>query len=277
MVIEPKKEDFKMGNSNTTDHREVFDSQRKIVAHMTSKSWKKVPHVSYIYQPDITDFYAEYRKIAGKDRITINTIMLKVIAEGLLSAPTLNAHLEYNDETKKGQLQYKKDINISIPWQMPNGTMFPLAIHKVNELSLTEIAESIARLGEKVEKTDLTELVGMLVKETPSSTTNGGLTVEDIKGGTVTVSNVGSLYKEQKGHFSLLEIIPPEVFVVGIGAIQEIAGVYSDENGSKQIGIRKVLPMTLVFDHRAVDFSALVPFLKKLDEIFAFPSVINKW
>lgn len=266
-----------MINSDTTDHHEVFDSQRKMVAHMTSKSWKEVPHVFYVYQPDITDFYTEYRKIAKKDKITINTIMLKVITEGLLAAPALNAHLEYDDETKEGQIQYNKDIHISIPWQMPNGTMFPLAIHRVNELSLTEIAESIARLGEKVEKTDLKELVGMLATGTPDSSNNDGLTIEDIKGGTVTVSNIGSLYKEQKGHFSLLEIIPPEVFVVGIGAIQESAGVYSDKNGNKQIGIRKVLPMTLVFDHRAVDFSALVPFLKKLDEIFALPSVINEW
>lgn len=76
-----------MINSDTTDHHEVFDSQRKMVAHMTSKSWKEVPHVSYVYQPDITDFYTEYRKIAKKDKITINTIMLKVITEGLLAAP----------------------------------------------------------------------------------------------------------------------------------------------------------------------------------------------
>lgn len=95
--------------------------------------------------------------------------------------------------------------------------------------------------------------------------------------GTVTISNIGSLYKEQKGSFALLEIIPPQVFAVGIGSIQERPGVYFQKNGNKEIGIRKTLPMCLVFDHRAVDFSSIIPFLKKLDEIFAKPYVIHRW
>ena len=106
---------------------------------------------------------------------------------------------------------------------------------------------------------------------------NERLTEKDILSGTVTISNIGSLYKEQRGFFGLLEIIPPQVFAVGIGSIQEKPGVYLHHNGRKEIGIRKSLPMCLVFDHRAVDFSSITPFLKKLDEIFASPSVIHKW
>lgn len=266
-----------MSNSDKRAQYEVFDVQRKIVAHMTSKSWREIPHVSYVYQPDVTEFYVEYQKLNSKVKITLNTIALKVITEGLLAAPALNAHMKYNDITKKGRISKYKDINISIPWQMPNGTMFPLTIHKVNELSLLDIAESVARLGKKVAKIDFNGLIRIIAKVISASNKSDGLTLQDVTGGTVTVSNIGSLYKEQKGHFSLLEIIPPQIFAVGIGALQDTAGIYTDENGEKQIGIRKVLPMCLVFDHRAVDFSALVPFLKKLDEIFALPSVISEW
>jgi pyruvate/2-oxoglutarate dehydrogenase complex dihydrolipoamide acyltransferase (E2) component len=135
---------------------ERFDIQRRVVSHMVTTSWQNVPHVTFLYEPDITTFYHEYN-------------------------------------------------------------------------------------------------------------------------GTVTVSNIGSLYKEQKGFFGLLEIIPPQIFAIGVGAIQEKPGVFIDDKGEMAIGIRKILPLCLVFDHRAVDFSAVVPFLKKTDQIFLKPDVIRKW
>ncbi|MED0971263.1 2-oxo acid dehydrogenase subunit E2 [Bacillus paramycoides] len=101
------------------------------------------------------------------------------------------------------------------------------------------------------------------------------LTEKDIMSGTVTVSNICSLYKEQIGFFGLLEIIPPQVFAVGLSSIQEKPGVFLNQNGNKEIGIRKILPMCLVFDHRAVDFSSIVPLLKRIDEIFAEPAIIH--
>jgi pyruvate dehydrogenase E2 component (dihydrolipoamide acetyltransferase) len=103
------------------------------------------------------------------------------------------------------------------------------------------------------------------------------LTEKDLLAGTVTVSNIGSLYQEQRGFFGLLEIIPPQVFAIGLGAVQEKPGVYVSPNGNKEIGIRKILPLCLVFDHRAVDFSAIVPFLKRVDQIFAQPDCIHAW
>ena len=257
---------------------EEFGTQRKLIAHMTSESWAEVPHVSYAYEPDITDFYAAHQELAGTSKITFNTIMVKVVAEGLRNAPDLNARLEYDAETKDGRIIKYRDVNVSIPWQMPNGTMIPLTIYKVNELSLTEISEYVSHLRTKVENTDIDEVIRILAGvagSPPARRDNNGLTKEDVTGATVTVSNIGSLYKEQRGSFTMLEIIPPQVFAVGIGAIQETPGVYTDEDGTKQIGIRKILPMCLVFDHRAVDFDALIPFLKKLDEIFASPGTVR--
>jgi pyruvate dehydrogenase E2 component (dihydrolipoamide acetyltransferase) len=103
------------------------------------------------------------------------------------------------------------------------------------------------------------------------------LTDDNLTCSTVTVSNIGALYKEQRGNFSLLEIVPPQIFAVGLGAIQEKLGIFIGENGEKEIGIRNTLPMCLVFDHRAVDLDALVPFLKELDAIFEKPEVIHNW
>ena len=91
----------------------------------------------------------------------------------------------------------------------------------------------------------------------------------------MTISNIGSTYREQKGSIALLDIIPPQVFVIGFGAIQEKPGVYVNDKGEKTIGIRKILPICLAFDHRALDFGEVIPYMKKLDSIFENPKIIK--
>lgn len=296
-----------------------FDLQRRVVAHMTTSSWQNIPHVSYIYEPDITDFYNKFTELAKERnnvgyKITFNTIMIKVIIEGLLMAPDLNSYIEYNHKKTEGLTHILDEINVSIPWLLSDGKMITPAITNAEKMSLNDISDYILNLSKKIEKTNIDEmlyraaftdtvnelkkfnlsimrrvlasqitryriksLVGKEKEDYYKIPENERLTEKDIRSGTVTVSNIGSLYKEQRGFFALLEIIPPQVFAIGLGSVQERPGVYVRENGNKEIGIRKILPMCLAFDHRAVDFSSIVPFLKRLDEIFAKPDVINKW
>lgn len=298
---------------------EKFDLQRRAVAHVTTSSWQNIPHVSYSYEPDITDFYNEFTKLAKKrnktgHKITFNTIMLKVIIEGLLKAPDLNSYIEYNYKKSVGFLHILDEINISIPWLLSDGKMITPSITNAGKMSLNEISDYILNLSKRIEKTNIDE---MLFRAAFTDTVNElkkfnlsimsrilasqitrfrikslkgkekedyyktpekeRLTERENRSGTVTVSNIGSLYKEQRGFLALLEIIPPQVFAIGLGSVQERPGVYVLDNGKKEIGIRKILPICLAFDHRAVDFSSLVPFLKRLDEIFNEPDMIDKW
>ncbi len=298
---------------------EEFSLQRRVTSHMVAESWKNIPHVSYLYEPDITDFYREYEALAQSrgaagHRISLNTILLKVIVEGVKAAPGLNARISYNHRKGEGSLRQSGIINITIPWLLPDGRMITPVVQQVDTMTLNELSAGIMQLGERVAATNIDELLYRAVVrdtlqelrkfhlnvfrrivaakisfhgiwglsgrekaryyETPEK---DRLTERDLTCGTITVSNIGSLYKEQKGCFALLEIIPPQIFAVGLGAVLEKPGVYVNEQGEKAIGIRKALPMCLVFDHRAVDFNELVPFLKKLDAIFADPSVIRTW
>lgn len=296
-----------------------FDIQRRVVSHMTSASWRNVPHVSYIYEPDITDFYYEFTKLvrAGNGsgcKISFNTIMLKAIVEGLVGAPDLNSYIEYSHRKVKGKLYILDEINISTPWLLPDGRMITPIIPNAEKMSVKDISRYVWNLSKRIERTNIDE---MLYRAAAADTVNElkkfnltvvgrvftsrlgqykvkglqgkekadyynipeseRLTERDIMRGTVTVSNIGSLYKDQRGFFALLEIIPPQVFAVGLGAIQERPGVHLLPSGKREIAVRKVLPMCLAFDHRAVDFNSIVPFLKKLDDIFARPYVIHKW
>lgn len=296
-----------------------FDLQRRIVSHMTSSSWQNIPHVTYVYEPDITEFYNEFTELAKERknvgyRITFNTIMIKAIVEGLLVSPDLNSYIEYNHKTTKGSLHILDEINVSIPWLLSDGKMITPTIPNAGKMSLNDISGYVLNLTKRIAKTNINEMLysvvytdrvnklkkfnieimrrivasqisrygikGLEGKEKEDYykvPENERLTEKDIMTGTVTVSNIGSLYKEQRGFFALLEIIPPQVFAIGLGSVQERPGVYVQENGNKEIGIRKILPMCLAFDHRAVDFSSIIPFLKRLDEIFAKPDVIHKW
>uniref|UniRef100_UPI003FEE665A 2-oxo acid dehydrogenase subunit E2 n=1 Tax=Candidatus Fimivicinus sp. TaxID=3056640 RepID=UPI003FEE665A len=233
-----------------------FGMQRKIVSHMTSESWKTVPHVTYMYEPDVTDFMKEYR-ILSRDsnrshKITVNTIMLKAIAEGLKAAPSLNAHIDYRDRTVRGTVTQLERIDISVPWCLPNGEMMTVNLRDVGSKSLDELAEYIEDVGRRMENTDFNEamyevafaetmthlkhlhivrvlrrLFGTKVGKHRVKTLSGKakrayhkipvgdrLTKADMEQGSVTVSNIGSIYREQHGATALLEIVPPQIFAV---------------------------------------------------------------
>ncbi len=110
---------------------EAFGLQRRVVSHMTSTSWQNIPHVSYLYEPDVTEFYEEFRRLAAEKgergkKLSFNTILLRVVAEGLKSCPELNSHIEYLYRKGEGSIHICGEINITVPWLLPDGGMITL-------------------------------------------------------------------------------------------------------------------------------------------------------
>lgn len=296
-----------------------FGIQRKIVANMTSESWETIPHVTYMYEPDITDFMKEYKKLnlnrSGEDKITVNTLMLKVISEGLKAAPLMNSHIHFNRKLVRGEIDTFEDINISMPMILPNGEMMTVNLHNFENKNLDEMTDYIADVARRAKNTNLNEamfevsldntltalkhgkigqtvcrLIGSKTGKHKVKTLSGKakreyeaipvterLTKHDIEQGTVTISNIGSIYRQQKGAVALLEIVPPQVTAFGVGAVQDKPVVITDEFGEKRIEARQVLPICIAFDHRALDFGDIVPFLKTLDNIFENPKIMHSW
>lgn len=296
-----------------------FNIQRKIVANMTTESWENVPHVTYNYEPDVTEFMIEFKRlnqgVTPEEKVTFNTIMLKAIVEGLKADPAMNSHIEFDKKLVRGQIHTYEDINISMPMVLPTGEMMTINLHNFENKTLDEMVAYIADVHRRMEKTDLNEV---MVDVSMDNTINGlkegklsqtfyriigsktgkhkvkslsgrkkaeyykipetdRLTKHDIEQGTITVSNIGSVYREQRGATCLLEIVPPQVCAIAVGAVQDRPVVIENENGEKEIAIRQILPLCIAFDHRALDFGEIVPFLKKLDEIFEEPEVIHSW
>ena len=296
---------------------EHFDIQRKIVANMTTESWEQIPHVAYVYEADVTDLMTEFKKLrsTGKTKITLNTVLMKAIIEGLKAAPVMNSHLRYNRKLVRGELKTFEDINISMPMLLPDGRMMTVNLRDFQNKSLLAMTDYIADVTRRAENTNLNEVMfdvsldntitglkqgkvkqtvsrligsktgahkvttlhGAEKKKYYSIPTKDRLTKKDIEQGTVTISNLGSLYRGQSGYGTLIEIVPPQVCAFALGAVQDKPVVVTDKFGNKTIEARQILPITVVFDHRALDFGDVIPFLKKMDSIFAHPQVIQAW
>lgn len=296
-----------------------FGIQRKIVSNMTAESWETIPHVTYNYEPDVTAFMREYKRLNfGRDRndkITINTLMLKVITEGLKDTPILNSHLNFNRKLVRGELNTYEDINISMPMILPNGEMMTVNLHNFENKNLDEMTAEIKDVTRRAENTDLNEVMfdvsldntinalkkgkimqtvcrligsktgkhrvktlsGKAKKAYESIPVEDRLTKHDIEQGTTTISNIGSTYRQQRGSTCLLEIIPPQVTAFAVGAVQDKPVVVTNEFGKKEVEARQILPICIAFDHRALDFGDIVPFLERLDDIFENPEQIHSW
>lgn len=296
---------------------EHFDIQRKIVANMTTESWEQIPHVAYVYEADVTDLMTEFKKLrsTGKTKITLNTVLMKAIIEGLKAAPVMNSHLRYNRKLVRGELKTFEDINISMPMLLPDGRMMTVNLRDFQNKSLLAMTDYIADVTRRAENTNLNEVMfdvsldntitGLKqgkVKQTVSRligsktgkhkvhTLRGAakkayysipekdrLTKKDIEQGTTTISNIGSIYREHKGSCTLLEIIPPQTTAFAIDSIQKRPRVMTDAQGNDTIAVRQILPITIAMDHRALDYSDIIPFMRKLDEIFANAEVLKQW
>ena len=107
-----------------------FGIQRKIVANMTSESWYSVPHAGPVVEFDVTDLLATFDKLRASGKLqyklSINTLMLKIIAEGLKSAQNLNAHITYDSRYVKGKVELFDEIHFSVPMALANGEMMTL-------------------------------------------------------------------------------------------------------------------------------------------------------
>lgn len=299
---------------------EHFGIARKIVSNMTSESWETIPHATMTYNADVTELFKECKKLNAdctdkSKKITINTVMLKIICEGLKAAPKMNTHLKFNRKLVRGCLKYFDHVDISMPMVLPTGEMMTVNMHDMGNKSLSEmtaaindtirrannsdmnevmfevsldntlnglkegkVLQAIRRLyGSKTGKHKVKTLSGAAKKKYYSIPVTDRLTKHDIEQGTTTISNLGSIYREQKGECALLEIIPPQTTAFAINAAQKRPTVVTDENGNDSIEIRTILPLTIAIDHRALDYGDVVPFMRKMDEIFANPQIIQSW
>ena len=213
--------------------------RRKVARHMVT-SMVLVPHVAHMDEIDVTEL-EELRKKENKKReahLTLLSFVVRAIVAALKEFPSFNASLC----PIKEEIIYKKFYNIGIAVDSGNGLIVPV-IKGADKKSIVAISENISELAEKAR--------------------HQKIEVEDLLGSTFTITNVGPL----GGTAMIPTINYPEVAIFGMGRVQEKPVVKDGK-----ICIRKMLPITLAFDHRVADGADAARFANKIVGLLSSPS-----
>lgn len=204
--------------------REKAPQIRKTIARQMSRAWWMVARVTHGDEADVTDLEA-FRKEHGSImadkgvKLTITAFVVKAVAGALRQHPQFNA--SYDEAA--GEIIYKDYVHVGIAVDSPKGLMVPV-VRDADRKGLMTISKEMRELADRAREFKLD--------------------ISEMRGGTFTVTNVGSL----GGTFATPMVNYPEVAILGMGKLEEKPVV---RNG--QIVIRKMLPMFLSYDHRLID------------------------
>ena len=143
------------------DKIEYMTMGDKMLSNVFVNGQRNSPSVCATYDADATEFIKVFDKLRRECgyKLTLNTVMLKVLVEGLKAAPRLNAHYKYNHTTTAGALIIKKHIDVSMAICKADGTTFQMKLQHLEDKSLNEIAMMAADARERLEKADLDEVM----------------------------------------------------------------------------------------------------------------------
>ncbi|MDY6766409.1 MAG: 2-oxo acid dehydrogenase subunit E2 [Candidatus Nanohaloarchaea archaeon] len=215
--------------------REDMSGTRKTIAKQMERSKYTAPHVTATDDADVTELVHVREK--EKDRaeeegihLTYMPFVIKAVISALRDYPRLNASLD--EET--GELVKKNYYNIGVAVATDDGLLVP-NVKNADEKSIFQIAGEINDLAEQARSRELD--------------------LDQMQGGTFTISNWGSI----GGRYGTPILNYPEVGILGTGVIDERPRVVNGE-----IRVRKVMPLSLSFDHRVVDGAYAAQFMNEL-------------
>jgi pyruvate dehydrogenase E2 component (dihydrolipoamide acetyltransferase) len=215
--------------------RERMSPLRQTVSRRMVESWTTIPKINQFDDADITDLLALRKKYAAAyekkgQRLTLTSFLLKIVASALRKYPQANTSLQ--DGTN--EIVYKDYFHIGVAVDTEGGLIVPV-LRDVDKKNLFELSKDLHELTEK--------------------TRQRKVSLEELQGGTFTISNQGSI---GGSHFTPI-IYAPQVAILGVGQGQ--AKPVAIEG---KIVVRTLLPLCLAYDHRVLDGADAVRFLKEI-------------
>jgi pyruvate dehydrogenase E2 component (dihydrolipoamide acetyltransferase) len=226
--------------------RQPMRGIRKKTAEHLGASWAAVPLVTQYDLADITGF-EEIRKRhtkqagAGAAPLTVTTLAVKIVAAALRQFPQFNVSIDMAAE----EIIVKKYVHIGVAVDTDRGLLVPV-VRNADTKSLTQISEEVAALAEKARSRKLS--------------------LEEMQGGTFSLSNLGGI-----GGTSFTPLVnAPEVAILGISRAR-MEPVFKDG----QFTPRLMLPLSLSYDHRAIDGAGGARFLRWVADVFEQPFLLS--
>lgn len=217
---------------------------RKVIARRMTESFQNIPHFYLSVEVDMASCLTLREQLKeeiekrSKVKLTLTDILVKVVASALKDYPIINSRIEGD------QIHLMEEINIGVAVALEDGLIVPV-VHHADRKSLAEISLTIRDLTQKARE--------------------GKLSLEDVGGGTFTLSNMGMLGIDK---FNAI-INPPECSILGVGRTIEKPVVHGGE-----IKIRPMAWFSLSSDHRIVDGATAAQFLNHIKKLLENPTFL---
>ena len=209
------------------------------------RSWTEIPHVTQHDEIDITEmeiFRKSLRDVFTGEKIAITPLafITRAVVNALKTYPNFNSSID----TESNKITYKKYFHIGFAVDTPHGLMVP-KIRNVETMGIKKISDELRKVSKLCRELKIDK--------------------KEFFGGSMTISSLGGI----GGNFFTPIINPPEVAILGVGkAFDKI----SRKDG--KFIIRKMLPISLSYDHRIIDGAEAARFCvhlgQSLGEDFAF-------
>jgi pyruvate dehydrogenase E2 component (dihydrolipoamide acetyltransferase) len=222
------------------DVQPMNNIRRKTAEHL-SVAWA-APHVTQHDRADVTELEAFRQAQAGRvekagGKLTVTAILIRLVAEAIRRFPAFASSVDMARQS----IVVKQYCHIGVAVDTPRGLLVPV-IRDADRKTLTDIAVELTALSQKAR--------------------DGKLTLDEMAGGVFTITNLGGI-----GGTSFTPIInQPEVAILGVsrGALEP---VWRDD----AFVPRRILPLSLSYDHRVIDGADAARFLRVVAEALEQP------
>ncbi|MEO6907430.1 MAG: 2-oxo acid dehydrogenase subunit E2 [Abditibacteriaceae bacterium] len=221
--------------------RQELSGIRRATATQMTRSWT-APHVTQFDKTDITNL-EKFRKDYSKKhevKITVTAILLKVVVAALKKFPQFNSSLDLN----AGEIVLKKYFHVGVAVDTDRGLLVPV-IRDANTKSVSDLAVELGK--------------------TAGRARDRKISLDEMQGGCFTITNLGGI-----GGTNFTPIVnTPEVAILGVAR----GGIEPVWNG-KEFEPRFMLPLSLSYDHRAIDGADGARFLRYICEVLENPMLL---
>lgn len=222
--------------------REPLKGIRKRTAEVMVRSVSTIPHVTHFDEADVTELIKvqQNQKALEEERkvkLSILAFLTRAVADALKKFPMFNASLD----EESGEIVYREYYNVGFATDTVAGLMVPV-IRDVDKKSIVGIASELQELARKAR--DRT------------------IELEDMRGGTFTITNVGSI----GGIWATPIIVHPQVAILCSLRAREKPVVKNHE-----VLVRTIMPLTVAFDHRVLDGADSARFLSHIIALLEDP------
>ena len=216
-----------------------MDRVRKLIADHMVMSKQVSPHVTSVVEADVTELVLwrnknkeAFEKKHG-EKITFMPVFIEAVAAALAEFPFVNSSVDGD------KIILKKDINIGIAVAKPDGNLIVPVIKNADHKNLVGLTKELNRLA--------------------NAARNNKLGIEEIQGGTFTITNFGSF----RNLIGTPIINQPQVAILATGSIEKKPAVIETPTGDV-IAVRHKMFLSLSYDHRIVDGALGGAFLRKI-------------